>query len=104
MGVRCTRKPLATIARDFRSVSEYSQGSALAGFAGLCKINHMQIAVRKFFALMPLFFGFGFIAPLIAQLLGALQIVPPFGISPIALGLGVGAPWGLYATLRGSWL
>jgi hypothetical protein len=92
------------MARDFRSVSEFSKGCPLAGFAGLCKINHMQVAVRKFFALMPLFFGIGFIAPLIAQSLGALQIVPPFGISPIALGLGVGGPWGLYATLRGSWL
>jgi hypothetical protein len=64
----------------------------------------MQVAVRKFFALMPVFFGIGFIAPLIAQLLTALHIAPPFGISPIALGLGVGAPWGLYATVRGSWL
>jgi hypothetical protein len=64
----------------------------------------MQIAIRKFFEMMPLFFGIGFIAPLIAQLLGALKIAAPFGLSAIAFGLLIGAPWGLYATLRGRWL
>jgi hypothetical protein len=64
----------------------------------------MQAAVQKFFALMPLFFGIGFIAPLIAQSMTALHLAPPFGLSPVALGLAVGAAWGLYATLRGRWL
>jgi hypothetical protein len=64
----------------------------------------MQIAVRKFFELMPFFFGIGFIAPLIAQSLAALEIAAPFGLSAIAFGLLIGAPWGLYATLKGRWL
>lgn len=64
----------------------------------------MQAAIRKFFALMPLFFGIGFIAPLIAQSMGALHLAAPFGMNPVAFGLAVGAPWGLYATWRGSWL
>jgi hypothetical protein len=64
----------------------------------------MQVAVRKFFALMPFFFGIGFIAPLIAQSAVALHVTPPFGLSPVAFGLLIGAPWGLYATLRGRWL
>jgi hypothetical protein len=64
----------------------------------------MQAAVRQFFSLMPFFFGVGFIAPLIAQSLEALHIAPPFGWSPVGFGLAIGAPWGLYATLRGRWL
>ncbi len=76
----------------------------LAGFYGLCKINLMQVAIQKFFGLMPLFFGIGFIAPLVAQSLVALGISAPFGLGPAAFGLLVGAPWGLYATWRGRWL
>jgi hypothetical protein len=76
----------------------------LAGFYGLCKINHMQVALQKFFGLMPLFFGIGFIAPLVAQSLVALGIPAPFGLGPVAFGLLVGVPWGLYATWRGRWL
>lgn len=64
----------------------------------------MQVAVQKLFALMPLFFGIGFIAPLIAQSMTALHVAAPFGTTRIALGLAVGAAWGLYATLRGRWL
>ena len=51
-----------------------------------------------------MFFGIGFIAPLIAQSMMALHIAPPFGLSPVAVGLLIGGPWGLYATLRGRWL
>ncbi len=64
----------------------------------------MAGSVRKLFAFMPLFFGMGFIAPLIAQSMAALGIDAPFGTSRIAFGLLIGAPWGLYATLRGRWL
>lgn len=64
----------------------------------------MMVAVRKFFVLMPFFFGIGFIAPLIAQVMEAWGWQPPLGMSRIAFGLAVGAPWGLYATLRGRWL
>jgi hypothetical protein len=64
----------------------------------------MHAAIQKFFALMPLFFGIGFIAPLIAQSMAALHVAAPFGLSPVAVGLTVGALWGLYATLRGRWL
>lgn len=64
----------------------------------------MQVAIQKFFGLMPLFFGIGFIAPLIAQSMVALDVAAPWGLSPVACGLLIGAPWGLYATLRGRWL
>jgi hypothetical protein len=32
------------------------------------------------------------------------DIVAPFGISRIAFGLLIGAPWGLYAVIRGRWV
>ena len=52
----------------------------------------------------PLFFGLGFIAPLIATLLtrGGLEL--PIGLSSIWLGVALGAAWGLYAKFRGSWI
>jgi hypothetical protein len=53
---------------------------------------------------MPFLFGIGFIAPLIAQLLEYWQVAAPWGMSPIVFGLLIGAPWGLYATLRGRGL
>lgn len=64
----------------------------------------MQTVVRQFFTLMPLFFGIGFIAPLVAQSMAALHLSAPFGLNPVAFGLLIGAPWGLYATMRGRWL
>jgi hypothetical protein len=64
----------------------------------------MQAAVQQLFKWMPFIFGIGFIAPLIAQTMADWEIAAPFGISRIALGLVIGAPWGLYAVLRGRWI
>ena len=64
----------------------------------------MEIALKRLFAVMPFLFGIGFIAPLIAQTMAYWHIDAPFGISRIAFGLLIGAPWGLYATLRGRWI
>ncbi|MEO0063356.1 MAG: hypothetical protein RLZZ08_1916 [Pseudomonadota bacterium] len=64
----------------------------------------MEIALKKLFAVMPFLFGIGFIAPLIAQTMAAFHIEAPVGFSQIGFGLLIGAPWGLYATLRGRWL
>lgn len=64
----------------------------------------MELAVKKLFYVMPFLFGIGFIAPLIAQAMAYLNIAAPFGLSRIAFGLLIGAPWGLYAVLRGRWI
>ena len=64
----------------------------------------MQSAVKQLFYWMPLLFGIGFIAPLIAQSLAWWQVPAPLGMSGIGFGLLIGAPWGLYATLRGRWV
>jgi hypothetical protein len=52
----------------------------------------------------PLFFGLGFIAPLIATLMTRSGLELPFGWSPIWLGVVFGGAWGLYAKFRGSWI
>ena len=64
----------------------------------------MQNAVKLLFQWMPLLFGLGFIAPLIAQVIALWGISAPFGLSRIELGLLIVGPWGLYAVLRGRWI
>ena len=53
---------------------------------------------------MPLLFGLGFIAPLIAQLLE--RAVPGAAQAqwPLLTGLAIGGSWGALANLRGRWL
>lgn len=63
-----------------------------------------EIALRQLFRWMPLLFGLGFIAPLVAQIMAAWDVAAPLGMSRIAFGLLIGAPWGLYAVLRGRWV
>ena len=64
----------------------------------------MQGAINQLFRWMPILFGIGFIAPLIAQAMAMAGIEAPFGISRIAFGLLIGASWSLYAMLRGRWI
>lgn len=64
----------------------------------------MQAAVQKLLAIMPLLFGIGFIAPLVAQIMETWDIAAPFGTSRIGFGLAIGGVWGLYANIRGRWL
>ena len=52
----------------------------------------------------PLFFGLGFIAPLIAALVTRSGLEPSLGLPAIWLGLALGGAWGLYAKFRGSWI
>ncbi|MBW8815007.1 MAG: hypothetical protein JF588_16425 [Caulobacterales bacterium] len=53
---------------------------------------------------MPLLFGIGFIAPLIAQLVE--RVVPGAEQAqwPLLTGLAIGGSWGALAILRGRWL
>lgn len=64
----------------------------------------MQAAVKGLFHWMPFLFGIGFIAPLVAQLMMRFGIAAPLGLSPIIVGLLIGAPWGLVTVMRGRWL
>lgn len=64
----------------------------------------MQNALKATFFIMPFLFGIGFIAPLIAELMTVADIDAPLGLPRIAAGLLLGGGWGLYATIKGSWL
>lgn len=63
-----------------------------------------QTAIKQLLHWMPFLFGIGFIAPLVAQSMAVWDIAAPWGMSRIAFGLLIGAPWGLYAVLRGRWV
>ena len=53
----------------------------------------------------PVFFGLGFLAPLISQSMQAAEIGAPFGLSTLQFGLATGATLGFIAKLRGGvWL
>lgn len=51
----------------------------------------------------PLVFGFGFLAPLIAQMLTALD-VSLLGTTNLVVGVVIGGLLGLIAQFRGSWI
>lgn len=53
---------------------------------------------------MPLIFGVGFLAPLIAQVIERAAWALPFGASPLAAGLVIGGLWGAQAQFRGRWI
>ena len=60
--------------------------------------------LRYLFAVGPLLFGVGFLAPLIAQSLDAVGWSAPLGLTPLAFGLAVGVTLGLIANIRGRWV
>lgn len=64
----------------------------------------VQHALKAIFLFMPFLFGIGFIAPLTAELLALAGIDAPLGLSRLAFGLMFGGLWGMYATIKGSWL
>lgn len=53
---------------------------------------------------MPLIFGLGFIAPLIAQLLERALPAAAHAQWPLLAGLAIGGSWGAFANLRGRWI
>jgi hypothetical protein len=64
----------------------------------------MQQALKGIFFIMPFLFGIGFIAPVTAELIVLAGVEAPLGATPLAVGLLFGGAWGLYATIKGSWL
>lgn len=61
-------------------------------------------AIAFGFSLGPILFGIGFLAPMIAALLGLAGIAAPLGLTPIQFGLGLGILLGLVARQRRTWL
>jgi hypothetical protein len=60
--------------------------------------------IRTGFRFGPILFGLLFIPPVTAQIIAALNIVPPFGLTPLAAGFIVGGVWGGFAQISGSWV
>ncbi|MFO1254856.1 MAG: hypothetical protein U1E37_04225 [Sphingomonadaceae bacterium] len=60
--------------------------------------------VSAAFSFGPILFGIGFLAPVIASALALANISPPFGLSPLHAGLGIGILLGIAARQRGTWL
>jgi hypothetical protein len=53
---------------------------------------------------MPLIFGIGFLAPLIAQVIERAGLPLTYAIAPLAAGLVIGGLWGAHAQFRGRWI
>jgi hypothetical protein len=66
--------------------------------------DQMQPALKGLFFVLPFLFGIGFIAPLTAELMAWTGMAAPLGLTRLGFGLLFGGAWGLYATVRGSWL
>lgn len=64
----------------------------------------MIAAIKTIFYFGPLLFGIGFIAPLTAQVIEQAGWQLPFGATPLAAGLIVGAVLGGVAQVRGRWI
>ncbi len=60
--------------------------------------------LTRFFYLLPLFFGIGFLAPLVEVILGLMGIEHVMGVSPVLFGFLVGGIWGAIAVWRGRWI
>jgi hypothetical protein len=64
----------------------------------------MHSALKGLFFVLPFLFGIGFIAPLTAEAMAWAGLDAPLGLTRLGFGLMFGGAWGLYATVRGSWL
>ncbi|WP_186402185.1 hypothetical protein [Sphingopyxis sp. P1IMeth2] len=56
------------------------------------------------FSLGPILFGIGFLAPVIASVMGAAGLDAPVGLSAIQFGLITGIILGVIARQRKTWL
>lgn len=53
---------------------------------------------------LPLLFAFGFLVPVIREIVIATGFAPPLGLSALGFALLVGAGWGLVAQIWGRWI
>lgn len=60
--------------------------------------------LKTVFYFGPLLFGFGFLTPLIAQIITVSGWTPPFDLSALMAGLIIGGGLGLLAQIRGRWI
>lgn len=63
-----------------------------------------QTALKGVMFALPMIFALGFIAPVIAQGMAALEVSAPFGLERLPFALSLAGLWGLIATITGRWL
>lgn len=59
--------------------------------------------IEQLFAWGPVWFGIGFMAPVLMTLMQKAAW-SPFGLPPLIVGLMIGVIWGTVAKLRGTWI
>ncbi len=64
----------------------------------------MEKLIGAILYLMPLFFGFGFLVPVIMQGMDAMGWHAPLGLSTLVFALIVGGGWGVLAQIRRRWI
>ncbi len=64
----------------------------------------LKAVLTPIFDWLPVLFGIGFLAPVIAAFMNVSGLHDPFGITAIYYGLGIGLTWGLVAKLTGRWI
>jgi hypothetical protein len=60
--------------------------------------------IRLIFFFGPLIFAFGFIAPLLAQIIRLSGVTPPYDLTPLSAGLLIAGLLGAVAQWRGRWI
>jgi hypothetical protein len=64
--------------------------------------------VERLFGLLvrflPILFAFGFLVPVIRQIVIVSRFTPPLGLSALGFAFLVGGSWGLVAQIRGRWI
>jgi len=64
----------------------------------------LKAVLTPIFDWLPVLFGIGFLAPVIAAFMNVGGIAELFGVAPIYYGLAIGLTWGLVAKLTGRWI
>lgn len=64
----------------------------------------MEKLITFVLSIMPLLFGFGFLAPVMQQGIMRVGWIPPLGVSPLAFSLMVCGGWAILAQWRKRWI
>ncbi len=64
----------------------------------------IKTVLTPLFNWMPVIFGIGFVAPVIAAFLELFGLPAPLGYPALYTGLALGLTWGLIAKFTGRWI
>jgi len=64
----------------------------------------LKAVVQTIFYYGPIWFGLGFLAPLISQSIQAFGWTPPFDLAPLYVGLIIGGTYAIIAQVWRRWI